>query len=90
MNYGWAFHSDSVILKKIQQGYNKEVAFEYREFSRQCLMKFCYFIKELALTENFNIIIRPHPSISVEQYIEVFNSCVEGVLEKIIITKNTL
>lgn len=87
MNYGWAFHSDKTIQKKIEQGYDKNVAYEYREYSRRCLERFCFFIKDLLVKSNFNIVIRPHPSISIEQYIEVFERNVKGVAGKIVFTK---
>lgn len=87
MNYGWAFYSDKTILCKIKQGYNANVAYQYRDYSQDCLERFCLFIKDLVLLNELNIIIRPHPSISVEQYQCVFNRIAPEVLDKIVISK---
>jgi len=87
MNYGWAFYSDKAIEKKIEQGYDRITAYEYKEYSSRCLEQFCYFIRDVLSSNEFNIIIRPHPSISVEQYIDVFNKYAEGVVGKVCITK---
>lgn len=72
MNYGWAFHSDKVIAKKIEQGYGQEIALSYRQYSQRCLKKFVEFVYQLSTYSGVEIVIRPHPSISVEQYREYF------------------
>ena len=87
MNYGWAFFTDEVILKKIAQGYDAEVAYEYRNYSRKCISKFCFFIKDVVSSGDYNVVIRPHPSISEEQYKEVFNKNCPGVIESALLTK---
>lgn len=87
MNYGWAFFTDEVILKKIAQGYDAEVAYEYRNYSRKCISEFCFFIRDVVSLGNYNIVIRPHPSISEEQYKEVFDQNCPGVIENVLLTK---
>ncbi|NOU51764.1 hypothetical protein HG263_14600 [Pseudoalteromonas sp. JBTF-M23] len=73
MNYGWAFFSDDKIKAKIAMGYDSEVAYEYRDYALRCLNAFTYFITKLcALYPKSTFVVRPHPSISVEQYVEKF------------------
>lgn len=69
MNYGWAFLKRSQIEKKIKQGYNKDHAWEYHEFSKACFGEFIKFINELLNKRpKARIIIRPHPAVSVKNY----------------------
>ena len=70
MNYGWAFSSDGLINAKIKKGYPEQIAWKYREYSKKCLVKFLFFVD--AISEEYEIIVRPHPSITIDDYINVF------------------
>lgn len=72
MNYGWAFASDTLINAKILKGYPAHIAWEYRTYSQKCLKEFIYFIDTLSQEYDYELIIRPHPSITIDNYIEVF------------------
>lgn len=88
MNYGWAFFNDEKINAKIKMGYQKDVAYEYREYSRRCLDSFIQFITKLCSVHKDSIfVLRPHPSISVEQYINKFkeNGC--SIPDNLLLTK---
>lgn len=88
MNYGWAFFNDEKINAKIKMGYQKEVAHEYREYSRLCLDSFIQFIVKLCSAYRDSIfVLRPHPSISVEQYTNKFkeNGC--SIPDNLLLTK---
>ncbi|THB65932.1 MAG: hypothetical protein D6B27_07755 [Gammaproteobacteria bacterium] len=74
MNYGWAFFSDGKIKAKIEMGYDKNVAWEYRDYSQKCLKAFVGFIHEVSKNTSLHLVIRPHPSISIEQYFEIFDN----------------
>lgn len=89
MNYGWAFSEDHTIKAKIKMGYDKNVAWKYREYSQNCLDKFVDFSIGLAKSEPLTrLIIRPHPSISIEQYLSVFKNKVPMLPGNIIFTKD--
>lgn len=67
-NYSWAFSTDRQILGKIKKGFPEAVAWEYRQYSKKCLESFLAFISEVAANYPYEVIIRPHPSISQENY----------------------
>ena len=70
MNYGWAFSSDNFIKRKIKNGYPEEYAWHYKEYSIKCLNLFPDFVSEI--NDDYEIIIRPHPSITCDQYKRFF------------------
>ncbi len=79
MNYSWAFVTDANINGKISRGYDSKNAWIYRDYAKKCIAEFVHFISDVA--ERYSdvlIIIRPHPSVSVEQYLKVFQQ--SGVL----------
>ncbi|MFK7779733.1 MAG: hypothetical protein QM490_01175 [Candidatus Gracilibacteria bacterium] len=87
MNYGWAFFSDKMILKKIEAGYKKDIAYEYRSYSKKCLEKFVYFIDDISKKYDYEIIIRPHPSITEDDYRNVFNKGLGYIPKNVILNK---
>jgi surface carbohydrate biosynthesis protein len=88
MNYAWAFASDSLIKAKIENGYPESEAWKYREYSHKCLKEFTYFIQKISLMGDYEVIIRPHPSISEEQYENVFISQLGFIPSNIFINKS--
>lgn len=72
MNYAWAFSSNKMIEGKIQKGYPADTAWEHREYAYKCLVEFIYFVDALSEMKEYEIIIRPHPSISEKDYMNVF------------------
>nr|WP_283248034.1 hypothetical protein [Marinomonas lutimaris] len=88
MNYGWAFFSDNKIKAKIKMGYQPDIAYEYREYSQRCLNSFLYFITDLCNENSQNtFVVRPHPSISIEQYIERFKNQGLKLPDNLLLTK---
>ena len=91
MNYGWAFMSDEVINYKVSRGYQRDVALTYRDYTRSCIRSFCHFIDDASSTDVDTLfVIRPHPSISVEQYYDVFEKEAPGVKDRnnVIVSKD--
>lgn len=87
MNYGWAFSSDSLINAKIKKGYPEKIAWEYREYSQKCLNKFIYFIEKISKEYDYEIIIRPHPSITEDDYKKVFDKTIGYIPKSIYLSK---
>jgi len=87
MNYGWAFSSDDLIKAKIKKGYPEKIAWEYREYSQKCLKKFIYFIERVSKEYSYEIVIRPHPSITKENYESIFIEEIGYVPKNIVINK---
>lgn len=87
MNYAWAFSSDEVIRVKIAKGYPEDKAWKHREYAQKCLKAFVVSIDRLAEEQDYIIIIRPHPSITEEDYINVFKEHAGGVHPSITISK---
>jgi surface carbohydrate biosynthesis protein len=88
MNYGWAFSKDELINGKILAGYPSDIAWEHRSYAKKCLTSFIDFIINLANNSKYEIIIRPHPSISEEQYLELFHQKTNDIPQNIIINKD--
>lgn len=69
MNYAWAFISDNEIRGKIRKGYDSENAWIYKDYALRCLSLFLGFLASLSNKySDYQFIVRPHPSISCEQY----------------------
>lgn len=85
MNYGWAFSSDKTIKAKILKGFPEKEAWEYRGYSQKCLNE---FINEISEKEDIEIIIRPHPGVSIEEYNKKFKEIIGKVPKNIFILKN--
>ena len=88
MNYGWAFSNDKLIQSKINKGYPKKIAWEYRKYSRKCLKNFVYFIREISKKYECEIIIRPHPSITEYDYRAVFIKEIKYIPKKVLLNKS--
>lgn len=70
-NHAWAFTSDRLIRSRIAAGYDPEVAWEYQSYSRRCFDAFARWLREAALgMRERRFIVRPHPSVSTDQYRE--------------------
>lgn len=88
MNYGWAFFDDEKIKAKIKMGYHPDIAYDYRDYSQRCLDSFIHFIVSVCFKyRESTFIIRPHPSISVEQYIDKFRSHGLAIPKNLLLTK---
>lgn len=75
MNDGWAFTSDYHIRSRIANGYNEKNAWEYKNYMVRLInIVIDWFIKIENEKEHkdFIIILRPHPSVSVEEYEKLF------------------
>jgi surface carbohydrate biosynthesis protein len=87
MNYGWAFSSDSLIKRKIAYGYPENIAWKYREYSKKCLNEFIIFVNELKKRFDYEIVLRPHPSISENDYKKLFVQII-GFVPDILINRD--
>jgi hypothetical protein len=87
MNYSWAFSTDEQIQAKIVKGFPDPEAWQYRAKSRENLEKFAPFISELCLSGKYEIVLRPHPSILPEQWVEAFDRILGGQPKGLKITK---
>ena len=73
MNFSWAWHTDKEVQGKINQGFPEDKAWEYRQFAQKNRQAFLAMITELANRKpRTQFIIRPHPSISVQNYQDSF------------------
>jgi surface carbohydrate biosynthesis protein len=88
MNFNWAFMDETTIINKIKNGYNEKVAHEYNEYSKKCLKEFIIFIEKVNKQHNFEIILRPHPSITPKNYINTFNNILGYIPSNILINKS--
>jgi len=88
MNYNWAFFSDDMVKKRINSGYDEKIAWEYREYAKKSLKEFIFFIDEISKKYDYEIIIRPHPSITEDDYINIFKYMLGYVPKKITLNKS--
>ena len=75
MNCGWAFASTYKIKTRIAYGYDAQKAWAYRSYLNTTLDTIFQWIvraREVIKANNTLIILRPHPSVSVQQYQERF------------------
>lgn len=87
MNYAWAFSSDKLIQSKINKGYPEDKAWMHREYSQKCLNQFIYFIEKISKEYDYEIIIRPHPSITEDDYKKVFDKTIGYIPKSIYLSK---
>jgi surface carbohydrate biosynthesis protein len=87
MNYAWAFSSDRLIQSKINKGYPEDKAWKHKKYSHKCLKKFIYFIEKLSKEYDYEIIIRPHPSITENDYKKVFDETIGYIPKNIYLNK---
>ena len=87
MNFLWAYKSDEEIKKLIKNGYDKNIAYEYKEYSTMCLEKYIYFIDYISKNYDFEIILRPHLTITEQHYIDKFINLLGYIPKNVIINK---
>lgn len=81
MNYAWAFVGDNYVSSRVANGYNEKIAYEYIEYSKKCLYKFVVSIQNFAISNPRTlVIIRPHPSVSVNSYTQLFSNMPENII----------
>lgn len=69
LNYNWAFIKSKDYIKKIEQGYDRKLAKKYRSYSKKALNRLLDdLISFLDDNESYNLIIRPHPGVSISNY----------------------
>ena len=88
MNYNWAFFVDEMIYRRINSGYDENIAWEYREYAKKSLKEFILFINELTKKYNYEIIVRPHPSITEDDYLRVFDDILGFLPKGVILNKS--
>lgn len=88
MNYLWAFFSDDAIEHRISKGVSPEIAKKFRKYSKDSLSEFIKFCLSLSLDKNFLLIIRPHPSITIDDYIKKFSEKTSIIPDNIIFNKS--
>jgi surface carbohydrate biosynthesis protein len=86
-NYVWAFFSSKAIQSRIEMGYPKEIADDFLEYVTKSRDLFAEFLFLIANNKNREIILRPHPSISEDDYINFFESKDIKLPDNVIITK---
>lgn len=83
-----AFKSDYHLKKFTEKGISIEMALERRNYVSSTLDVIFRWVDKLASNRSdINIILRPHPSVSVSQYKERFSQLLGYVPKNIIITK---
>ena len=87
MNYNWAFFSDDMVKGRIQGGYDKKIAWEYQKYAKQCLKEFIFFVNKLS-KKDYEIILRPHPSITEDDYKKAFNDVLGFLPKNILLNKD--
>lgn len=89
MNYSWAFSPDLVIRRKIANGYDPQVAWEHRAFARRNMDTFIGWVNRQARQHPDKLfIVRPHPSVSCDQWEGRFSDLVGQKAENIVISKH--
>ncbi len=72
MNYAWAFLSQKDLQYRKQLGYSQAILQEFPQYAKQCFKAFVHFVLCIKEKFNYNIIVRPHPSVTAQQYEEAF------------------
>lgn len=91
INCGWGFMDDYQVYSRIKEGYDKEKALTYRSYVNDTFNIFLNWIdkaKNEIKNQNIVIILRPHPSVSVEQHKERFKEIIGYVPDYVYILKD--
>jgi surface carbohydrate biosynthesis protein len=86
-NYGWAFLSDAEIESYIREGYDPKIAYENREFNQKSLKEVIHWFNHIAQNTNVEIIVRPRPAVSENEYIKEFEKEPDKIPQSIHIIK---
>lgn len=87
-NYSWAFTTDFLVRTRIQAGYDEATAWAYRDFARASHTIFATWLCATAQAQQDRLfIVRPHPSVSEEQYRDRFMDVHGGVPDNVVVTK---
>lgn len=73
MNYNWKFIKEEKKENKIKSGYNRDHVDEYISFSKNHFNHFIKLLEDITNNTNYKVIVRPHPSITVNQYLNEIN-----------------
>ncbi|MFN8404156.1 MAG: hypothetical protein U0V48_11460 [Anaerolineales bacterium] len=68
-NYNWAFYSDAKLSYFIDQGQSPQDVFAMRDFCKRSLAETMEWCARLARNENFEVIVRPRPSTSMNEFL---------------------
>lgn len=86
-NYSWAFLTDLEIKKRINAGYSQDLAQGMRLYANQCIIEFLQFIHKLSTRSDYEVILRPHPGVTLQEYENVFNRHTGSVPKNLLISK---
>jgi surface carbohydrate biosynthesis protein len=86
MNLIPAMLSEKDIEARVRLGFPRDVAQEYVEMGRSYRDAFVQMFKELSDDPSLEMIVRPHPLESVDQYREHFERLVGGVPANVVLT----
>jgi surface carbohydrate biosynthesis protein len=81
LNYAWSFLTDDQINKRISNGYDSKVAWEYRSYSIACRNEFLKWLIPAAIAFPDKLfLVRPHPNVLPNQYHELIPNLPENIL----------
>jgi len=78
-NYGWAFFNDKLLRERIRRGFNRQHAYQYRQFALQSLRAAAEWWARAAQEERAEIIVRPRPAIPKESFVAQVTEAVEDI-----------
>lgn len=81
LNYNWAMMNEWRIEKRLKLGYSREDADLYVNYSKKHQQKMFAFMAQL-IADGHTLVVRPHPSITVESYIDRINEL--GLQDKLL------
>jgi surface carbohydrate biosynthesis protein len=67
-NYGWAFTPEHVLETLVRRGFDRELAYEMRRFSRQSLEEAVRWTHALAGSGDVEVILRPRPTTETDDF----------------------
>lgn len=87
-NYAWAFTTDFLVRTRINAGYDEATAWEYQRFAKASHTVFTKWLCGTAERQEDRLfIVRPHPSVSEEQYRGRFIEVHGSIPENVVVTK---
>lgn len=82
INYAWAFKTKSDLKFAVKKGFTENEVNELTSYASECLNMFVIFINEIIDSKQYNILIRPHPSISTKKYLNLIKESDNLVISK--------
>lgn len=87
-NYAWAFFGLGQLISRVRQGFKPSLAVRNKIFNLRSLRQVLKWLKKLSELEGFEVIIRPRPAISADEYQAVMKKTLKEIPQNMHLIKD--